>query len=151
MVESPKPSKARENIQKCSLRYTDLTSARPGKNVYFPASWPKFPSSRADFPLCISLFFPSKSQNFPARSFLFCLLFPGLPSACMGNATHSVVMGKMIQITALKDHCTEKYHLIEKYNRHTIINLQYAVAPKWCRARLPNFVVYPRSTVPDHR
>ena len=39
------------------------------------------PSSRVDFPpvwegfSCISLFFSSKSQNFPARSFPFCLFF----------------------------------------------------------------------------
>ena len=35
----------------------------------------RFPSSVGGFPLCISLFFPSKSQNFhaSARSFPFCL------------------------------------------------------------------------------
>ena len=37
------PSESDEqNIQKWIV-------ARPGKNVYFPASWAKFPSSRADF------------------------------------------------------------------------------------------------------
>ena len=38
----------------------------------------RFPSSVGWFPLCISLFFPSKSQDFSARSFPFCLFFPGL-------------------------------------------------------------------------
>ena len=30
------------------INYQDM--GRPGKNVYFPASWAKFPSSRVDFP-----------------------------------------------------------------------------------------------------
>ena len=60
---------------------------QPGleKNVYFLASWAKFPSSRVDFPpVCegfpyVFLYFsPSRSQNFSARSFPFCLFFPGL-------------------------------------------------------------------------
>ena len=38
----------------------------------------RFPSSVGWFPLCISLFFPSKSQNFQARSFPFCQFFPRL-------------------------------------------------------------------------
>ena len=50
----------------------------PGKNVYFLASWAKFPSGVGWLPLCISLFFSTKSQDFPARSFPFCLFFPGL-------------------------------------------------------------------------
>ena len=45
----------------------------------------RFPSSVRWFPLCISLFFPSKSQDFPARSFPFCLFFPGL---VMGNVAY---------------------------------------------------------------
>ena len=36
----------------------------------FPPVW--------GFPLSISLFFPSKSQNFHARSFPFACFFPGL-------------------------------------------------------------------------
>ncbi len=53
-----------------------------GINVYFPASksefppvWPHFPLVRHIFPLCISLFFQSKSQNVPARSFVICSFF----------------------------------------------------------------------------
>ena len=58
---------------------------RPWKNVYFHCNLGKislqqgrFPSSVGWFPLCISLFFPSKSQNFQARSFPFCQFFPHL-------------------------------------------------------------------------
>ena len=62
-----------------------MVVGRPEKNVYFPASWAKFPFSRVDFPpmwvgfpYVFLYFFPSKSQNFLARSFPFCLFFPGM-------------------------------------------------------------------------
>ena len=67
---------------------------RPGKNVFFPCKLGKislqqgrFPSSVGWFPLCISLFFPSKSQDFPARSFPFCLFFQGLLAQALGLLT----------------------------------------------------------------
>ncbi len=48
----------------------------PASNSEFPSSLTKFPSSMAYFPFVyISLFFHSKSQNFPARSLLLICLF----------------------------------------------------------------------------
>ena len=41
----------------------DLTQA--WKIIHFPAIWAKFPFRSSRFPLWISLFFPSKSQNSP--------------------------------------------------------------------------------------
>ena len=46
---------------------SNLHMIRPGKNVYFPASWAKFPSSVGRFPLCISLFFPLQITRFPSK------------------------------------------------------------------------------------
>ena len=58
-------------------------TCRPRKSVSFPCKpegkislqLGRFPSSVGWFPLCIILFFPSKSQTFLARSFLLCLFF----------------------------------------------------------------------------
>ena len=59
---------------------------RPLKKSLLPCKLCKVPSSRVGFPpvwegfpYVFLYFFPSKSQNFPARSFPFCLFFPGLP------------------------------------------------------------------------
>ena len=48
-----------------------ISPSRPGKNIYFPAIWARFPSRMADFPHVFLYFFLkitkslSKSQNFP--------------------------------------------------------------------------------------
>ena len=64
-----------------------MVNSRRGKKCLFPCKLGKislqqgrFPSSVGGVPLCtcISLFFHSKSQNFPVRSLPFCLFFPGL-------------------------------------------------------------------------
>ena len=85
-----------------------LCSARPGKNVYFPKSWAKFPSpQQGRFPSSVGWFpyvhimyffiFPSKSQNFLARNFLFCLFFFPRP-ACSQIAMHYVIEIDRIQV-----------------------------------------------------
>ena len=55
------------------------SAIRPAKNVYFPASKSNFPPVWTNFPpiwhISLNAFlYQSKAQNFPARSFLICLL-----------------------------------------------------------------------------
>ena len=71
-----------QKLQKCHIKIKILRmpTARPGrKNIYFPASWAKLQCGMVS--LMHFFIFPSKSQNFLARSFLFCLCFQGLPTA----------------------------------------------------------------------
>ena len=70
------------------------------RNVYFPASWENFTSSRADFltPLvCYGfhyIFLYSKSQNFLARCFPFCLFFLACLSISLVNTNYAYHLTK---------------------------------------------------------
>ena len=65
----------------------DIVKSRSGKNVYFPANWAKFPSSRADFPLVCGMvslmylfiyFFPPNHKISWQGASCFACFFPGL-------------------------------------------------------------------------
>ena len=69
----------------------------------------RFPSSVGWFPLCISLFFFSKSQNFPARSFPFCLFFPRLQVTTSAYFEHH-----QFQLAAS---CVNKWRVYKSQNK----------------------------------
>ncbi len=98
---------------------------RPGINVYFPAkqirislqSKSEVPSSFNNFPPVwhtshMYLFFQSKSQNFPARSFLICLVFPSLNVGDKYKMQYDLIWNQHIFLTI---HFPQFMFLIKKY------------------------------------